>query len=333
MITAKHPVKMLLGLSLMAVAALMIAPFFGGFDLPFSVIWGDATRMESLVFWQMRVPQVLVAFLAGAGLSVSGMAFQAMFRNPLATPFTLGVASGASLGAALYLRSGVHVGIPGIPGVSVAAFLGAFAAIVLVYSLTTGRRKLSGASILLAGVAVSFCCSSLLLFVQYISKVGHSIRIMHWLMGGMQVFGYADVFNVLPFVVSGAAVLLYYRHELNLLVVGDDIAASRGVAVGRVKLILFFATSFTVAGVVAVCGPIGFVGMMMPHIARLIIGADHRVLTPASLLAGGIFLVLCDRLARTIVPPSDIPVGVVTALLGGPFFLWLLIRRGGTVGG
>lgn len=325
---AHHPVKVLSGLSLLAMAVLLTAPFFGGFDVPFSVLYGDATANESMVFWQMRVPQVMVAFLAGAGLSVSGMAFQAIFRNPLATPFTLGVASGASLGAALYVRSGLHLSLPGIPGISVASFLGAFAAILLVYSLSTGRRKLSPAGMLLAGVAVSFCCSSLLLFVQYISRVGHSIRIMHWLMGGMQIFGYADVFNVLPFVVSGAAVLLYYRHELNLLVVGDDIAASRGVAVGRTKLILFFATSFTVAGVVAVCGPIGFVGMMMPHIARLLIGADHRTLTPASLLAGGIFLVLCDRLSRTIVPPSDIPVGVVTALLGGPFFLWLLIRRG-----
>ncbi len=325
---AKHPVKVLLGLSLMSVAVLLIAPFFGGFDVPFAVLYGEADRNSSMVFWQMRVPQVMVAFLAGAGLSASGMAFQAIFRNPLATPFTLGVASGASLGAALYVRSGLSVNLPGIPGISMAAFLGAFAAILLVYSLSTGRRKLSPAGMLLAGVAVSFCCSSLLLFVQYISKVGHSIRIMHWLMGGMQIFGYADVFNVLPFVISGTAVLLYYRHELNLLVVGDDIAASRGVAVGRVKLILFFATSFTVAGIVAVCGPIGFVGMMMPHIARLLIGADHRTLTPASILAGGIFLVLCDRLARIVVPPTDIPTGVVTALLGGPFFLWLLIRRG-----
>lgn len=324
----EHPLKVLLGLVVLSVVALLTAPFFGGFDVPFSVLWGDATANQSMVFWQMRVPQVLVAFLAGAGLSVSGMAFQAIFRNPLATPFTLGVASGASLGAALYLRSGVQLSLPGIPGISVAAFLGAFAAILLVYSLSTGRRKLSPTGMLLAGIAVSFCCSSLLLFVQYISRVGHSIRIMHWLMGGMTVFGYADLFNVLPFVLSGAAILLYYRHELNLLLVGDDIAAARGVAVGRVKLLLFFATSFTVAGIVAVTGPIGFVGMMMPHIARLLIGSDHRTLTPASLLAGGVFLVLCDRLARLVVPPSGIPVGVVTALLGGPFFLWLLIRRG-----
>ncbi len=324
----RHPVKVLLGLGALSVAVLSLAPFFGGYHVPFSVILGKASASEAMVFWQMRVPQVMVAFLAGAGLSVSGMAFQAMFRNPLATPFTLGVASGASLGAALYVRSGLRLDLPGIPGVSVAAFLGAFAAIGLVYSLSTGRRKLSAAGMLLAGVAISFCCSSLLLFVQYISRVGHSIRIMHWLMGGMHVFGYADVFNVLPFVTSGAAVLFYYRHELNLLLVGDDIAASRGVAVGRVKITLFFATSFTVAGIVAVCGPIGFVGMMMPHIARLLIGSDHRTLTPASLLAGGVFLVLCDRLARTVVPPSEVPVGVVTSLLGGPFFLWLLIRRG-----
>lgn len=318
----------LAGLSILALATLALGPFVGGTSLPLGVLSGGGTEAEQMIFWKLRVPQVLVAFLAGSGLALSGMTFQAIFRNPLATPFTLGVASGAALGAAIYVYSGVDLGIPGLPGITLFAFAGALGAVSLVVGLTASRRGLSTAGVLLAGVAVSFFCSSLLMFVQYISKMGHSIKILHWMMGGLNVFGYEPVFQVLPFVMAGAGVILLLGAELNLLLLGDDLAASRGVAVRRVKLGLFAVTSLAVAGVVAVCGPIGFVGMMVPHVARLLFGADHRVLGPACLLSGGVFLVLCDRLARSVVPPAEVPVGVITALLGGPFFLWLLLRRG-----
>lgn len=318
----------LAGFALLAALTLVLAPFVGGTALPWEVVTGGGTAAEEMIFWKLRVPQVLVAFIAGAGLALSGMTFQALFRNPLATPFTLGVASGAALGAAIYVYSGIDLGIPGLSGISVFAFVGALGAISLVYGLTATRRGLSTAGVLLAGVAVSFFCSSLLMFIQYISKMGHSVRILHWLMGGLNVFGAEQIFQVLPFVVVGSAVILFLGRELNLLLVGEDIAASRGVAVKQVKLALFAVTSLTVAGVVAVCGPIGFVGMMVPHIVRLLVGADHRVLGPACLLFGGTFLVLCDRLGRVVVAPADVPVGVITALLGGPFFLWLLLRRG-----
>jgi len=318
----------LAGLALLTGVTVLLAPLYGGLALPWDVYAGGGTSSQSVIFWQIRVPQVITAFLAGAGLAVSGMSFQAMFRNPLATPFTLGVASGASLGAAIYIRSELSLDVPGFPGITLFAFVGALGAISIVYGLSVVRRGLSTAGMLLAGVAVSFFCSSLLMFIQYISRVGHSIQILHWVMGGLNVFGYQQVFQVLPFVVTGAAVTVYLSQELNLLLMGDDLAASRGVAVGRVKVTLFLVISLTVAGVVAVTGPIGFVGMMVPHIVRLVIGADHRVLTPACLLFGGTFLVLCDRLSRSVVPPADVPVGVITALLGGPFFLWLLLRRG-----
>lgn len=318
----------LASLALLAVAAVAVAPFLGATVLPWRVVIGPSTPAEHLIFWQVRVPQVLVAFLAGSGLALSGMTFQAMFRNALATPFTLGVASGASLGAAIYVRAEIGLQIPGVPGIALFAFLGALGSISVVYGLSVARRGLSTAGMLLAGVAVSFFCSSLLLFVQYISRIGHSIQILHWLMGGLNVFGYQQVFQVLPFVATGAAVVLYLSRELNLLLLGEDLASSRGVAVARVKLVLFLVTSLAVAGVVSVTGPIGFVGMMVPHIVRLLVGPDHRVLGPATLLAGGSFLVVCDRLARVVVSPADLPVGVVTAMLGGPFFLWLLLRRG-----
>jgi iron complex transport system permease protein len=178
---------------------------------------------------------------------------------------------------------------------------------------------------LLAGVAVSFFFSSLILFLQYLSDFTQSFRIVRWLMGGIEVAGYDAVIGILPFTLAGGAIVFLLTGELNLITTGEDIAASRGVEVGRVRTVLFFAVSLMVGGVVAVCGPIGFVGLMAPHISRLLVGANHRYLAPASLLFGGAFLTLCDTLARTVIAPAEIPVGVITAILGGPFFLWLLI--------
>jgi iron complex transport system permease protein len=271
------------------------------------------------------VPRVLAAFLAGAALAISGMAFQSMFRNPLATPFTLGVSSGASFGAALAVQLGFTGVWLGISGTSVAAFAGAMISTSLVYGLTFLRGGFSTATLLLAGVSVSFFFSSLILFVQYTADVYNAFRMLRWVMGGLSIVDYDAIWGMLPFVASGAVVLWLARHELNLLVLGDDLAMGRGVDVPRTKRLLFFIVSLTVGGVVAVCGPIGFVGMMVPHMCRLVVGPDHRHLAPASMLFGGAFLVLCDTVARVVLAPAELPVGVVTALLGGPFFLWLLL--------
>jgi iron complex transport system permease protein len=178
---------------------------------------------------------------------------------------------------------------------------------------------------LLAGVAVSFFFSSLILFLQYLSDFTQSFRILRWLMGGLEILGFDTVLNLLPLVLGGSAVLTLLRRELNLLTTGEDLALSRGVDVRRVKLVLFLVTSLMVGGVVAVCGPIGFVGMMAPHICRLLVGWDHAHLFPTTLLFGGTFLTFCDTLARTLIAPAEIPVGIITALLGGPFFIWLLL--------
>jgi len=318
----------LLVLGCLAVLTVISAPFIGMKIIPLSAVFGGSAGggVDSEIFWRLRLPRVGVSFVSGAVLAVAGMAFQAMFRNPLATPFTLGVASGASLGAVLYIRMGLALTLLGVPGVTVAAMIGALAAVMLVYFLTTGRRMLSGSAMLLAGVAVTFFFSSLILFIQYLSDFTNSFRILRWLMGGLGVVGYDAFFNLLPFAVIGCAVVFFLTRELNLLTTGEDMAASRGVDVRRTGKILFFATSLMVAGVVAVCGPIGFVGMMAPHICRLIIGPEHRFLAPASFLFGGMFLTLCDGLARTLMAPAEMPVGIITALLGGPFFFWLLVR-------
>lgn len=307
-------------LAVVAAAALVVAPFAGpewlGWD---AVFGGDA------VFWNLRVPRVLVGFLAGVGLALGGMVFQALFRNPLATPFTLGVASGAALGTAVYVRLGLTFSLLGLSGGTFAAFGGALVAVGLVYGLTRSQRGFSTTTMLLAGVAASFVFSSLNLFVQYVSDFTQSFRIIRWIMGGIQVVGYAPVLQVAPFVLVGVLVAWYLVHDLNLMAVGDDIAMGRGVDVPRVRRVVFLVVSFMIAGIVAICGPVGFVGMMAPHIGRQLVGSEHRALLPATALIGGSLLTVCDTVGRTVIAPVEVPVGVVTALLGGPFFLWLLV--------
>jgi iron complex transport system permease protein len=317
-------------LAVLAIASLCGAPLVGIERTPLGALWGDATAGELDILWTLRMPRVAVAFLAGAGLAVAGMAFQAVFRNPLATPFTLGVSSGASLGAAIAIHLGLAFSVLRIPGESWFAFAGSLVTVAVVYGLARAARGGSNITMLLAGVAVSFFFSSMILFLQYISDLTRTFRMVRWVMGGLDsVVGLDSVLTMLPFVFAGSAVVIYLRHELNLIATGEELAAARGVEVDRVKLVLFAACSVMVGAIVSVCGPIGFVGLMAPHICRLLVGPDHRVLGPATILFGGAFLVLCDTAARMIIAPTELPVGILTALLGGPFFVWLLLTRSG----
>ncbi|HUF48710.1 MAG TPA: iron ABC transporter permease [Vicinamibacterales bacterium] len=277
------------------------------------------------ILWRIRVPRVCLGLAAGAALAASGMAFQAMFRNALATPYTLGVSSGASLGAALYMRAALRLDAAGIDGVSLAALAGAVLSTMLVYGLTRLSRAFSTATLLLAGVATSFSFTSLILLTQYTSDVTTAFRVGRWLMGGLEVVGFEPVWQVLPFATVGLIVVTVLTREMDLLVVGEDLAATRGVSVEHVKRLLFFAVSLMVGGVTAVCGPIGFVGLIVPHIGRLLVGGHHRFLAPFSILGGATFLVTCDTVARVAIAPVEVPVGSITALVGGPFFLTLLL--------
>lgn len=313
------PVNSLILIFIATISILLISPYLG-------LNSTTNPEIQHHILTQLRIPRILFAFIAGAGLAVCGMVFQAMFRNPLATPFTLGVASGASLGAALYVFLGFSFVIMSIDGSTFAAFLGSLIAISFVYSISRLRSGFSSETLLLTGVAISFFFSSLILFTQYMSNVSDSFQILRWLMGSLTTVGYRDVLQLLPFVSVCIAVILWLSRELNLLMAGDDIALSRGLAVQKTRYLLFFVTSLCVGAIVALCGPIGFIGMMVPHICRLLIGSDHHWLTPATLLFGGSFLIICDTIARLIIAPAEIPVGVITTLLGGPFFLWLLIK-------
>jgi iron complex transport system permease protein len=305
-----------------SILVLVIAPFIGGTSLSiaevFSFSGGDAE-----IFWRIRLPRVLMAFIAGAVLSMSGMIFQALFRNPLATPYTLGIASGASLGAAIYFLLSTTFLISTQIGAPIFAFIGAFAAMALVYSL---GWMLKGNSILLIGVALNFSFSSIIMFIQYMAGFESSHRLIRFMIGGLDSSTYLTIFITLPFLALGLAATLLYRRELDLIMTGEEVAASRGVNLTQMKYAFYIVTSLMIGCVVSVTGPIGFVGMMAPHICRLLVGTGHSRLIPASFFFGGAFLVACDSFARIVIFPTEIPVGVVTSMLGGPFFILLLMR-------
>ncbi|MEO1856316.1 MAG: iron ABC transporter permease [Rubritalea sp.] len=313
----------LLILVVCAVLTLLGAPFLG--ESVISEIGSAGT--DGLVFWEVRVPRVLLAFLCGAALALSGLVFQAMFRNSLATPYTLGVASGSTFSVALWINFGLSFSIIGISGVSLAALLGALLSVLLVYNLARFAGGLATVSLLLGGVILSFFFSSITMLVQYFADAGSMFKMMRWTMGSLGQADMDAVLKVLPFVVSGTLLIAQYRRELDLLSVGDELAMSRGVEVKKVRRMLFFAVSLMMAGVVSVCGPIGFVGIMVPHFCRMLFGVAHRELVWMTFLLGGIFLVWCDTLARSVTIGSDLPVGIITSLIGGPFFLIVLLKR------
>jgi iron complex transport system permease protein len=270
---------------------------------------------------------VLLAILAGGALAVSGLAFQTLFRNPLAEPYTLGVAGGAALGAVLAMQLEWIGSAVGFPAVAAAAFIGALSVSLIILGLAVTRFGVEVTTLLLAGIAISISCSAMILFLQYLADFTKTFRMVRWMMGGLSVVGYGEVFWVLPWVVVGGVVLLGHRWDLNLLLTGEELAASRGVSLVRVRFAVLGVTSAMIGALVSVTGPIGFVGLIVPHMLRRWVGHDHLFLIPACLLGGGIFLAICDLGARTIMAPAELPVGILTALLGGPFFLWLLLVR------
>lgn len=280
------------------------------------------------VLFRLRLPRVLMAAIVGASLALVGAALQALFRNPLAEPFTLGVSGGASLGASLAIALGLGVNIAGVPIIFVAAFLGAVLSVVVVYRLAhAGGGVMLPGALLLAGVVLNLCASACVLVIQYIADYNRALQILRWLIGSLDVVGFGLIWRMLIFLVPGWLILGAYARDLHLLATGEESAASLGVDVSRTEKIVFIASSLIVGVTVSVGGTIGFVGLIVPHAARLLFGQDVRVLLPASFLLGASFLVLADTLARTAIAPGELPVGAITALLGGPVFLLLLRRQ------
>jgi iron complex transport system permease protein len=319
-------------LAAVTVAALVLAPLLGSTPIRLarvfdrSVPWAE--NVDAQIFFVARLPRVLAAALVGATLAASGVVLQALLRNPLATPFTLGVSAGAALGAMLVMAAGLDVGTLGVSSVPLASFAGSILATALVYALARSQsRGLSTNVLLLAGVTLNSFFSALILFVQYLSDFTQAFRTVRWLMGDLDVGSYAPIVAALPLVLVSLAAFGVLARSLNLLSLGADAAAARGVDVGRAERIAFLSASLATGAAVSLAGPIGFIGIVVPHLVRLLVGVDHRIVLPASALFGATFLVICDLLARTLMAPVEIPVGVVTAIIGGPFFLWLLVRE------
>jgi len=282
--------------------------------------------LASELFWKIRFPRVMLAFVVGAGLALGGACFQTTFGNPLATPYTLGVASGASLGAVLALRF-VGFGAGNQASVSISSMIGALSTVALVLFIARRCKAMESSSMLLAGVAISLFFSSLILFIQYISDFTQSFVSLRWLMGSLDTVGYSSLAYTTPVVLISSAVIFSLRHELDVIATGNDLALSRGVEVSSVKTAIFIFVSLIVGSVVSVAGPIGFVGIIVPHLARAFVGSLHSAIIPSAILLGGTLLVFCDTLGRVIVAPAEIPVGVIMALVGGPCFLFVLVYR------
>ncbi len=314
-----------------ALAVCLLAPLVGPTPISLRQVFDGSIpftdNVDAQIFFIARFPRALAGALVGGALAAAGVVLQALLRNPLATPFTLGVSAGASLGAMVVIIFGVPLTVLGVPAVPLASLVGALVAVVIVYSLARLRRQgLSTNVLLLAGVTLNSLFSAVIMFVQYLADFSQNFQAIRWLMGNLDVSGYQPIVWALPLLAVAAAGFAWLPRSLNLLTLGSEHAATRGVNVLRTQRLAFFSASLATGAAVSLGGPIGFIGIIVPHIVRLTVGADHRVVLPASAFLGAVFLVICDVGARTLMAPVELPVGVITAMLGGPFFLWLLIR-------
>lgn len=292
--------------------------------LPGVAVRSGLSSQQESILWQIRLPRVVLGALVGAVLALAGAAYQGVFRNPLADPYLLGVSSGAGLGATIAIVSGGVVAGLGLP---VIAFLGGLLGVAATYALgsSVGGSARSSVVIVLAGVAVAAFLNAIQTFVQ--QRYDETLRSVYsWLLGRLSTQGWGEVVTVLPYVVLASVVILLHRRVLDVMAVGDTEARSLGVDAARTRLVLVLAATLGTAAVVSVSGLIGFVGIVVPHAVRLVLGASHRLLLPVSMLLGAAFLVLADVLARTVMSPAELPIGVVTALVGAPFFV-LVLRR------
>ena len=314
---------LLLGVVLLCAAAVAL---WAGYA---PINWASLRTDEAsrTLFFQLRLPRVLMAAMVGASLAMVGAALQALFRNPLAEPLTLGVSGGGALGASLAISLGAGAKVAGVPFVFLAAFAGAGAAVFVVYRLArTGAVVLPGA-LLLAGVVLNFVAASGVVIIQYFADYSRALQILRWTIGSLDVVGFDLIWRMLLFLVPGWLVLFLSARDLHLLAVDEETAASLGVNVRRSERLVYFAASLIVGVTVAVGGTIGFVGLIVPHAVRLLFGEDVRVIMPCSFLLGAAFLMLADTVARTILGAGELPVGAITAMAGAPIFLWLLKKQ------
>jgi iron complex transport system permease protein len=317
-------------LSVPAAAAVVIALSAGTapigiMDVARAFFAPDRVSPEALMIVRdLRLPRVLMALVAGGALSVAGVVFQAILKNPLADPFILGVSSGAALGTVI---GALVIRVPSYAAGALPAFIGALTTILIVFYVSRIKERLYPNTMLLVGVIINAFFSAAIMAVVSLFRSSGLQGIFFWLMGDLSLVSMTQVAVVFAVFLAASVVVFYYARPMNLLLLGEESAASGGVDVERTKRVLFVAASLMTAAVVSAAGVIGFVGLIIPHMIRMVLGPDHRVLIPSSILLGGTFLLASDTVARTVVSPMELPVGVLTALLGAPFFVYLLRRQ------
>lgn len=280
----------------------------------------DPDSILFTIIWKIRLPRVLLAVLVGATLSLGGLVFQALLRNPLAEPYILGISGGSAIGAII----GILLGFLRFPGVSVMAFTGSIATLALLFIMTSGKTILRKDTLLLSGVMVNAFCSAVIMFLVSMTQDSRLHNIIFWLMGDLSSADLPRVVMLAGILIPCFVLIFFFSHSMNLLQMGREMALTMGVNIKAVSVTLLVATSLMVSATVSYCGLLGFVGLVMPHLLRIILGPDHRVLAPACILGGGAYLVVCDLLARTLPQQGEMPAGVVTALIGAPLFIFLL---------
>jgi iron complex transport system permease protein len=306
---------------------IIIALSLGTVKIPIIAgIKGDLTTIHQMIFYKIRLPRILLAALVGSALSTSGVVFQGIFKNVMADPYIIGISSGASLGVSVAINFGLIYYWRGISSLACFAFLGAFITTFLVYNLAKTKGKVPTSILLLSGIAISFFLSSLVSLLMILDS-GNLQKVFYWMMGSLANSTWQEVKMILPGIMIGFLMVYFLADDLNILLLGEETAYYLGVEVEKVNLLLLVAGSLLASMAVSVSGIIGFVGLVVPHVLRLVLGPDHRILLPASALGGAILLIVTDTIARTILAPTELPVGIITALCGAPFFIYLLHKK------
>jgi len=325
----KH--RALIGFAILFAGALVICPWIGPEPLHYpdiTLFIKGIARPAGEIFWLQRIPRVLLALMAGGTLAVVGAAFQVLFRNPLVEPFTLGISGGAALGAFLTISfPALWVTWGPFGSLQLFAVAGAAAALTLIHRLACRPQGMSVTTLLLAGVTVSIICAGAILLLTYLAEPHALVAFQRWMMGGLDIIGYRPLGGIVPLLVPGLGLLFYHARDLNHIALSEEMAMGHGVDVLLVRRNVFIGGGLATAAVVALVGPIAFVGLIVPHAVRRLSGVDQRTVLPAAFLLGGASLAICDTLARTVIAPTELPVGIITAILGGPLFIHLLVSR------
>ncbi len=299
----------------------MLAPFFGDININLSNIFNPQT-LDYILFWDLRVPRFIVAFFSGATLALSGLIFQAIFRNPLTTPFTLGVSTGATLFFAIAITIPILTQFANI-----LSLIGALSTTILIIFFSKRLKKSDTNSLLLIGIALSFFYSATLMIVYYLSNLQQTYSIMRFTMGSLSVVGFSSGFYISFFALALLFIIFKFKYEFKLILVSHEFAYLKGLNVKKINLILLFSVSITVGVCVSIVGPIGFVGLVIPHIIKLIYKKSSDKLLLEVFIYGGVFLVICDFISRNLGTTSEIPIGVVTSFIGAPFFIYIIKDR------